>query len=470
MSEEIKLSRCVGGVGEKKSNGGSQYYQQDRIYLMGDVCLALPAQLPYGSYNYLEIKKLEDIKQLGGLEEGSSQRRIVYDSEYTSPTLQAAMGAGGGNVPLVVEKESVVVQKCGDRDKEGTYSVHDYSNCIPANPMSDRGQLLVEQNIVAMRGRNPENPSDRTSGIELEQRLEINNTGCTNTLTTVQKDNLILEKSSFPLRMVRTEEGKALRKDYEAGKIHHGFNEYREPECRTDGVSNTVTTVQKDTLLLEKQRIIYDDYNGNIPQDQNAIGTITQTCGNDALRNGKKMIECDQVLAYDEQNQTVRTETFGTLTTDGSSPKHNNRVIKIRQATKQGFIECEIGGVCCLEYPTSTLRRARTIENGQISPTITTESVPNRIEFGNPDFYNFLYEIDGEIYLIRIRKLIPLECWRLMGFTDEDFYKAEAVNSNTQLYKQAGNSIVTNCLEAIMSQMNIEGVKSWNEKIKETEV
>ena len=60
-----------------------------------------------------------------------------------------------------------------------------------------------------------------------------------------------------------------------------------------------------------------------------------------------------------------------------------------------------------------------------------------------------------------------LECWRLMGFTDEDFYKAEAVNSNTQLYKQAGNSIVTNCLEAIMSQMNIEGVKPWNEKIKE---
>lgn len=141
--------------------------------------------------------------------------------------------------------------------------------------------------------------------------------------------------------------------------------------------------------------------------------------------------------------------------------------IKIRQATKQGFIECEIGGVCCLEYPTSTLRRARTIENGQVSPTITTENIPNKIEFGNPDFYNFLYEIDGEIYLIRIRKLIPLECWRLMGFTDEDFYKAEAVNSNTQLYKQSGNSICTPCLEAIFSQMNIQGVKPWNEMTEE---
>lgn len=49
----------------------------------------------------IEVEKLEDIKQLGKLEEGSSQRRIVYDDETLSPTLQAAMGAGGGNVPLV---------------------------------------------------------------------------------------------------------------------------------------------------------------------------------------------------------------------------------------------------------------------------------------------------------------------------------------------------------------------------------
>lgn len=58
-------------------------------------------------------------------------------------------------------------------------------------------------------------------------------------------------------------------------------------------------------------------------------------------------------------------------------------------------------------------------------------------------------------YLVgsRIRKLTPRECWRLMGFTDEDFAKAEKVNSNTQLYKQAGNSIVVPVLEAIFRQM-----------------
>ena len=54
---------------------------------------------------------------------------------------------------------------------------------------------------------------------------------------------------------------------------------------------------------------------------------------------------------------------------------------------------------------------------------------------------------------LRIRKLTPKDCWRLMGFTDEDFYKAEAVNSNTQLYKQAGNSIVVDVLEAIFTNL-----------------
>ena len=53
----------------------------------------------------------------------------------------------------------------------------------------------------------------------------------------------------------------------------------------------------------------------------------------------------------------------------------------------------------------------------------------------------------------RIRKLTPKECWRLMDFTDNDFEKAAAVNSQTQLYKQAGNSIVVNVLEAILGQM-----------------
>ena len=56
---------------------------------------------------------------------------------------------------------------------------------------------------------------------------------------------------------------------------------------------------------------------------------------------------------------------------------------------------------------------------------------------------------------LRIRKLTPKECWRLMGFDDEDFEKAEKVNSNTQLYKQAGNSIVVNVLQSILTNLLI---------------
>lgn len=86
------------------------------------------------------------------------------------------------------------------------------------------------------------------------------------------------------------------------------------------------------------------------------------------------------------------------------------------------------------------------MQNGEISPTITTENIPSVLE-------DWTWELDGERFLIRIRKLTPKECWRLMGFSDEVFAKAESVNSNTQLYKQAGNSIVVNVLEAILKQL-----------------
>lgn len=63
------------------------------------------------------------------------------------------------------------------------------------------------------------------------------------------------------------------------------------------------------------------------------------------------------------------------------------------------------------------------------------------------------YEKNKDKVELRIRKLTPLEVWRLMGFDDEDFEKAEKVNSNTQLYKQAGNSIVVNVLEVILKEL-----------------
>lgn len=65
---------------------------------------------------------------------------------------------------------------------------------------------------------------------------------------------------------------------------------------------------------------------------------------------------------------------------------------------------------------------------------------------------------DGKVQY-RIRKLTPCETWRLMGYTDEDFEKAAAVNSNTQLYKEAGNAIVKQVLMAIFAQMIPESAR-----------
>lgn len=64
----------------------------------------------------------------------------------------------------------------------------------------------------------------------------------------------------------------------------------------------------------------------------------------------------------------------------------------------------------------------------------------------------------------RIRKLSPRECGILMDVSDKDIDKILSVNSNTQAYKQFGNSVVCSVLCAVYSQLNIQGIKSWNER------
>lgn len=136
------------------------------------------------------------------------------------------------------------------------------------------------------------------------------------------------------------------------------------------------------------------------------------------------------------------TDTANTLLArdyKGFGNQAMNAVIKIPQATKQGYIECEVGGVADLSYPNSKTRRGRVQENGTISsPTITaTETGICRIESS-----------------IRIRKLTPKEGFRLMGFSDQDFDAAKNVGiSNSQLYKQAGNSIVVDVLYYIYVEL-----------------
>ena len=100
-----------------------------------------------------------------------------------------------------------------------------------------------------------------------------------------------------------------------------------------------------------------------------------------------------------------------------------------------------------LSFPASKTRRGRVQAGGTVSPTIMSSNQE-------------LYKLErNEMESYRIRRLTPLECWRLMGFSDEDFKAAEEnkLNSDTQLYAQAGNSIVVNVLEAIFGEMLPKG-------------
>ena len=226
---------------------GSVYYKTSEEFMRGIYPIARTVK---AEQHDLAVVEMEE-RRLGNIYgfDGGNYAGNVYDDEMLSPTIRTYQG--GNQQPM----------------------------------------------IVAMRGRNPDNPSDRTAGSPTEQRLEPNSQSICNTLTSVQKDNMVL----------------------------------------------------------------------------------------------------------------------------------------IRQATKEGYAECECGGIADLSFPNSKTRRGRVQSAGNICPTITAESIG-------------LCRIETQY---RIRKLMPMECWRLMGFSDEDFHKAEEVNSNTQLYKQAGNSIAKNVLMAI---------------------
>ena len=139
------------------------------------------------------------------------------------------------------------------------------------------------------------------------------------------------------------------------------------------------------------------------------------------------------------------------------------KYIGIKQATKVGIIPMRVGGVCDLSYPTSKLRRGRVQGGGNISPTITTSCGVCKVM----DKEMLEEKVERvEDYLVNdygVFKLTERECLRLMAVSDEDIDKMAEVNSKSQLYKQAGNSIVVTVLMAIFSQLHIKGVKPWND-------
>lgn len=394
---------------------------------------------------------LEPVR-LGGLyddEDSRHQAGAIWDKDAISPTLDTMQG--GNRQPFIVTEEPF---------------------------------------IVASRGRNPENPSDRTTGAPTEQRLEPNTSGTTNCLTSVAKDNYVCEPQvvigsmqanayvgageispsltaamgmgggQIPMvgyvesqteKNLWTETQKKMITD--DGNIKRYINsdvvdEFNVGDCADisfpngynkanrvfEGYSPAINGTTTQSSFIVKEPIVYDDYNSRISADQDAINTLTCNCGASAERNGVKIIESVIVEDfYQSREPRVYAETAPTIRSE-----------RVGLKAADGEVE----------YPCST--RGKQVASA-IRASIYKQGSRNLEEnVVNGLGYEGVIEQEEPKIRWRIRKLTDKECWRLMNFTDEDNDRASAFCSASALYKQAGNSICVCCLIALMSSLFIE--------------
>lgn len=151
-----------------------------------------------------------------------------------------------------------------------------------------------------------------------------------------------------------------------------------------------------------------------------------------ASRGRKKDNKYIQQLEFNQNgisNTITSVQKDNYLITEDKEPS-----LTIKNGTKKGYLKAKSGDGIDLINATCNNRRGRVQHN--LSQTLTCGD--NRGVVTDD---------------LTIRKLTPLEYWRLMGIEDKDFYKARKVNSDSQLYKQAGNAIVVDVLAAIFMQL-----------------
>lgn len=154
---------------------------------------------------------MADVKVIGSLEAKFESTNRIYDVGGCSPTLSTMQG--GNQEPKILEEQ--IPCKLNKMPEGHLDSLDNAKICDVDTPTAStvtsryyKGIGAHKDNmcIVAMRGRNPDNPSDRTTGSPTEQRLEINMQGTSNCLTSVQKDNLLLEKPQYRIRKLTPRE------------------------------------------------------------------------------------------------------------------------------------------------------------------------------------------------------------------------------------------------------------------------
>lgn len=172
----------------------------------------------------------------------------------------------------------------------------------------------------------------------------------------------------------------------------------------------------------------------NIPQNRPRVFMVS-ILGDDVFKFGEKLQLSKSIKdILDETNQ------FDNVISDKckSLISKENEIIKIKQATKQGWIELTPIGICDLSYPTSKTRRGRVQHNGSVCPTLTATEQE-------------LYIVDRNL---NTRKLTITEVLRLMGVRDNNINKLiNSGLSNSELYDLAGNSIIVDVLVSIYKEL-----------------
>ncbi|WP_346866646.1 MULTISPECIES: DNA cytosine methyltransferase [unclassified Clostridium] len=175
------------------------------------------------------------------------------------------------------------------------------------------------------------------------------------------------------------------------------------------------------TQITENSRCITSRYTG---------GIVNRTAMNSAVLEAYPVLTPDRM----EKRQNGRRiknadEPMFTLT---SQDRHG---IAIKEATKKGYAEAEVGDSINIAFSNSETRRGRV--GKKIAQTLDIQCMQGTL---TPRF--------------RIRRLTPNECFRLQGFPDELFKKAKVVNSDAQLYKQAGNAVTVNVAFAVAKSLS----------------
>lgn len=398
----VQVGEVVGGKWDKMHDISKRVYEPDGI--------APTVHCQQGGNT--ELKIAEDFV-LGGLQKHQTPR-----TDGISPTLTEAMGKGGGQTPIIIDTaepkerfykqafETLKENECevGDTIDAFNKKVNKSGVCPTLTTRPEGFKTAILPVVGAMRGRNPEDPSDRTAGVPTEQRLEINEKGLCNALTTVQKDNLVIEED---------------KQDY----VSRRYNEFIEEKG-----------------YVPEMFVAY-----NKTEIKDVAPTLTGQCSSPSGSSAVLKLEVEDVKVLAPNNwghkagdgtiTRERTEKEIVPALQASAGQTQQSYLKVKVANKKGYEEARPGDYVNITYPGSKTKRGR-VGNG-VAHTLTCG--------------------DGNAVItenVRIRKLTPRECLRLMGWKDEQIDKIVAAKiSGTQQYRQAGNGIVVQVLESIFKAL-----------------